>query len=400
MTQALTMRSPRRPGWGQTVRFILLLTSVVLVLIPVYVLLVTSFKGSADADPSRTWYLPEVWVTKNWSNAWNQLSGGLLRSLALVIPSSIISAMLGSANGFVLSKWRFPGANVVFTLILFGMFIPYQAVMIPLMRLVTSADLGFGIHTLILMHVVYGIPITTLIFRNYYETIPNELIEAARVDGAGMLRTYVSVVLPISVPSFVVVLIWQFTSAWNDFLFALFFGGGAQSGPVTLALNNLAHGSILADYGASLSGALNASVPTLAVYILLGKYFVGGLMAGSGKGGVRSGLPLSRGPADPRHRIRLPAPAGGREPDVMRSGYGTPQIQAPLRAGAHPLEHGPSRLRAAHPDRSRRGRLHRALPARRGQALHLPRLPPRHPGRHRARGGLEQRVPLRGGPGP
>ena len=173
---------------------------------------------------------------------------------------------------------------MVFTLILFGMFIPYQAVMIPLMRLVTSADLGFGIHTLILMHVVYGIPITTLIFRNYYETIPNELIEAARVDGAGMLRTYASVVLPISVPSFVVVLIWQFTSAWNDFLFALFFGGGAQSGPVTLALNNLAHGSILADYGASMSGALIASVPTLAVYILLGKYFVGGLMAGSVKG--------------------------------------------------------------------------------------------------------------------
>jgi len=107
---------------------------------------------------------------------------------------------------------------------------------------------------------------------------------AAGVDGAGMLRTYVSVVLPISVPSFVVVLIWQFTSAWNDFLFALFFGGGAQSGPVTLALNNLAHGSILADYGASMSGALIASVPTLAVYILLGKYFVGGLMAGSVKG--------------------------------------------------------------------------------------------------------------------
>ena len=134
------------------------------------------------------------------------------------------------------------------------------------------------------MHVVYGIPITTLIFRNYYETVPNELIEAARVDGAGMLRTYFSVVLPISVPSFVVVLIWQFTSAWNDFLFALFFGGGAQNGPVTLALSNLAHGSILADYGASMSGALIASVPTLLVYIVLGKYFVGGLMSGSVKG--------------------------------------------------------------------------------------------------------------------
>lgn len=275
----------RRPGgWGRAVRSLLLIVSLAVVLIPVYVLVITSFKNGAEADPSSTWFLPEHWDTSNWSKAWNELSGGLVRSLALVIPSSLLSAMLGSANGFVLSKWRFPGANAVFTLILFGMFIPYQAVMIPLMRLVTSMEIGFGIHTLILMHVVYGIPITTLIFRNYYETIPDELIEAARVDGAGMLRTYASVVLPISVPSFVVVIIWQFTSAWNDFLFALFFGGGAQSGPVTLALNNLAHGSIMADYGASMAGALIASVPTLVVYIALGKYFVGGLMAGSVKG--------------------------------------------------------------------------------------------------------------------
>ena len=274
----------RRFQLGTTVRYVLLFISLALVLIPVYVLIVTSFKGSAEADPSTTWYLPEHWETKNWLRAWEELGGGLVRSLQLVIPAALISAMLGSANGFVLSKWRFPGANVVFTLILFGMFIPYQSVMIPLMRLVINADLGFGIPTLILMHVVYGIPITTLIFRNYYETVPNELIEAARVDGAGMLRTYFSVVLPISVPSFVVVLIWQFTSAWNDFLFALFFGGGAQNGPVTLALSNLAHGSILADYGASMSGALIASVPTLLVYIVLGKYFVGGLMSGSVKG--------------------------------------------------------------------------------------------------------------------
>ena len=275
----------RRPGgWGRAVRSLLLIVSLAVVLIPVYVLVITSFKNGAEADPSSTWFLPEHWDTSNWSKAWNELSGGLVRSLALVIPSSLLSAVLGSANGFVLSKWRFPGANAGFTLILFGMFIPYQAVMIPLMRLVTSMEIGFGIHTLILMHVVYGIPITTLIFRNYYETIPDELIEAARVDGAGMLRTYASVVLPISVPSFVVVIIWQFTSAWNDFLFALFFGGGAQSGPVTLALNNLAHGSIMADYGASMAGALIASVPTLVVYIALGKYFVGGLRAGSVKG--------------------------------------------------------------------------------------------------------------------
>lgn len=269
---------------GDALRYLILIFSLALVLIPVYVLLVTSFKGAGDADPSRTWYLPQVWEFSNWSKAWNELSPAIGRTLALVIPSSIISAMLGSANGFVLSRWRFPGANVVFTLILFGMFIPYQAVMIPMLKLIQTTQVPQGIPALILAHVVYGIPITTLIFRNYYETIPQELIEAARMDGAGMLRTFFQVVLPISVPSFVVVLIWQFTSAWNDFLFALFFGGGTQNGPVTLALNNLANGAILKEYGASMSGALIASVPTLIVYILLGKYFVGGLMSGSVKG--------------------------------------------------------------------------------------------------------------------
>lgn len=269
---------------GKAVRYALLIFSLAVVLIPVYVLFVTSFKGIGDADPSRTWYLPQTWEFSNWAKAWEELAPALVRTLMMVIPSSLISALLGSANGFVLSRWRFPGANVVFTLILFGMFIPYQAVMIPLLKMILALEVPQGVPALILAHVVYGIPITTLIFRNYYESVPSELIEAARVDGAGMLRTYFSVVLPISIPSFVVVLIWQFTSAWNDFLFALFFGGGSQRGPVTLALNNLANASILSEYGASMAGALIASLPTLIVYILLGKYFVGGLMSGSVKG--------------------------------------------------------------------------------------------------------------------
>lgn len=265
------------------IRYALLIFFLAMVLIPVYVLFVTSFKGAAEADPSRTWYLPEVWDVQNWRRAWDALAAPIGRTFLLVIPSSIISAILGSMNGFVLSRWRFPGANVVFTFLLFGMFIPYQAVMIPLMKMVLTIGLPNGIPTLILAHVVYGIPITTLIFRNYYESVPAELIEASRVDGAGMLRTYFAVVLPISIPSFVVVLIWQFTSAWNDFLFALFLTN-TETGPVTLSLNNLAHGSIMADYGASMAGALIASAPTLIVYILLGKYFVGGLMSGSVKG--------------------------------------------------------------------------------------------------------------------
>ncbi|MCZ2263152.1 carbohydrate ABC transporter permease [Isoptericola sp. QY 916] len=268
---------------GRTLRYLVLLLFVLVVLVPVYVLLVTSFKGPGDAAPTRAWNLPRVWTTANWETAWSTLSPAIARTVQMVVPAALISAFLGSLNGFVLSRWRFPGADLVFTLILFGMFIPYQAVMIPLNQLVLGLGVPSGVPSLILLHVVYGIPITTLIFRNYYMTVPQELIEAARVDGAGMLRTYAWIVLPISVPSFVVVLIWQFTSAWNDFLFAVFFSS-SQNGPVTLALNNLANGALLQDYGVSMAGALFASLPTLLVYVLLGRYFMGGLMSGSVKG--------------------------------------------------------------------------------------------------------------------
>jgi glucose/mannose transport system permease protein len=268
---------------GRTVRYVILLAFLLGVLIPVYVLLVTSFKGAGDASPTRAWSLPTTWTVENWRAAWTALSPAILRTVQMVVPAAIISSFLGSMNGFVLARWRFPGADLVFTLILFGMFIPYQAVMIPLLQLMLGAGVPSGIPSLIILHVVYGIPITTLIFRNYYMSVPSELIEAARVDGAGLLRTYAWVVLPISVPSFVVVLIWQFTSAWNDFLFAVFFSS-SQNGPVTLALNNLANGALLQNYGVSMAGALLASLPTLLVYVLLGKYFIGGLMSGSVKG--------------------------------------------------------------------------------------------------------------------
>jgi len=273
----------KRFGVARTLRYLLLLFFLLAVLIPVYVLVVTSFKGPGDASPDRAWTWPQVWTMDNWRAAWTTLSPAILRTVQMVVPAAIISSFLGSMNGFVLSRWRFRGANLVFTLILFGMFIPYQAVMIPLLKIMLGMNIPNGIPSLILLHVIYGIPITTLIFRNYYESVPAELIEAARVDGAGMLRTYRSIVLPISIPSFVVVLIWQFTSAWNDFLFAVFFSS-SQNGPVTIALNNFANGALLQNYGSSMAGALLASAPTLVVYIVLGRYFIGGLMSGSVKG--------------------------------------------------------------------------------------------------------------------
>ena len=270
-------------GWLHLLRLIVILLGVVVVLIPVYVLVITSLKGPGDASAARAWALPQEWTFSNWSAAWTALGPSIGRSVQMVVPSTIVSAVLGCMNGFVLSRWRFPGADLVFTLILFGMFLPYQAVMIPLMQMLLGAGVPNGIPSLILLHVVFGIPITTLIFRNYFESVPHELVESAKVDGAGMLRTFWHIALPLAIPGFVVVLIWQFTNAWNDFLFAVFFSSPAN-GPVTLALNNLANGALLANYGVSMACALLASLPTLLVYILLSKYFLSGLMQGSVKG--------------------------------------------------------------------------------------------------------------------
>lgn len=274
---------PGKRALTRTLRYALLLIGVVFVFIPVYVLVVTSFKGAGDASPARAWLLPTTWTLENWADAWRQLAPAIGRTVAMVVPSTILSAVLGCLNGFVLSRWRFPGADIVFTLILFGMFLPYQAVMIPLLELVLALQIPNGVPSLILLHVVFGIPITTLIFRNYFETVPHELMEAAKVDGAGMLRTFWSVALPVAIPGFVVVLIWQFTSAWNDFLFAVFFST-PNNGPVTLVLNNIANGALLTNYGVSMAGALLASLPTLLVYVILSKYFIAGLMSGSVKG--------------------------------------------------------------------------------------------------------------------
>jgi glucose/mannose transport system permease protein len=274
-------RSYRREA--RITKYALLAVFIVIVLMPVYVLLVTSFKGAAETDPSQAWALPHAWTLAGWRKAWTDLSPALGNSFKLVSPATAISTILGSLNGFVLSKWRFPGADFVFTILLFGLFIPYQAVMIPLTQLFADIHFPEGIPRLVFAHIVYGIPITALIFRNYYATIPDELIEAARMDRAGMLRTYWSVVLPISIPAFVVAAIWQFTSIWNDFLFAVFLIVDPAKWPVTVALNNEA-GSIVTTYNVQMAGALLASLPTLIVYILLGRYFMRGLLAGALKG--------------------------------------------------------------------------------------------------------------------
>jgi glucose/mannose transport system permease protein len=252
-------------------------------LTPIYVLLVTSLKGSSEITLDKMWVLPNSFDLSSFSAAWQALSPNFINSLVLAIPAAILSSIVGSLNGYVLAKWRFRGSEVIFTLILFGMFIPYQAILIPLTQVMSHIGLYGSLQGLMLVHIIYGIPITTLIFRNYYAGIPTELLEAAKVDGAGFIRLYRSILLPLSASGFVVVLIWQFNSVWNDFLFAVTLIPSQTNWPITVALNNLS-GSFVATWNVQMAGALIAATPTLLIFIILGRYFVRGLLAGSLKG--------------------------------------------------------------------------------------------------------------------
>jgi glucose/mannose transport system permease protein len=281
LEQSTRIRSPWSP-YATSARYVALFALVCLFLIPVYVLLVTALKDPTLVSPSRMWQLPETLSLDTFAEVWPKLERGFRNSLLMAVPASLISSMLGAANGFVLAKWRFPGADVVFPLILFGMFIPYQAILIPLRQVMTDWNLVGGLTGLALVHIIYGLPITTLIFRSYFASISDELIDSAEVDGAGMLGTFAFVALPIALPAFAVSIIWQFTSAWNDFLFGLVLTS-TRSWPVTVALNNIAGGQVV-PFHEAMASALLASIPTLLVYILMGRFFMRGLMAGALKG--------------------------------------------------------------------------------------------------------------------
>ena len=266
-------------------RYVALIFLTLFAISPIYIMVVNSFKGISGVSQSAAWGIPLHPNFAAWGPVWDNLKGSLGRTFFFVVQSSLISAVIGSINGYVFAKWRFRGSNVIFTMFLFGMFIPYQAIMIPLVQFNHAVGLTGSIYVLVFAHVVYGIPICTLIFRNYYAAIPTEIIEAGRVDGAGMVKIFRTIILPLSAPAFVVVLIWQFTSAWNDFLFAIFLTGGSPKLSVaTTALNFITGSGNQVYYGNNMTASLIVSIPTLLVYMFLGRYFLRGMLAGSLKG--------------------------------------------------------------------------------------------------------------------
>ena len=279
---AASLPAPKR-GKGHWVAFGLLLLVTLFYLAPVYVMVVNGLKDKSYLTLADMWKLPRYLNGGGFPVAWETLSPNLWASVRMVVPATVISALVGAVNGYLFSKWKFRGSDVIFTLILFGMFIPYQVILIPMIQFLSRIGLYGKWQGLVLVHVIYGIPIATLIFRNYFANVPSELVEAARIDGAGVVQTFVQVMLPLAIPAFVVVGIFQFTNIWNDFLFGVTVVFNPKDQPVTVALNNL-NGTNSVDWTVVMAAAVLAALPTALVYILLGRYFIRGLLAGSMKG--------------------------------------------------------------------------------------------------------------------
>ncbi|WFU08365.1 carbohydrate ABC transporter permease [Rhizobium sp. CB3090] len=262
-------------------------------LLPLYVMLVNSFKPLEEIRQGGMLNLPQTWTIQPWISAWSTAQIGVqptglrpffINSILMVVPAVAISTMVGALNGYVLTKWRFRGAEIFFGMLLLSCFIPFQIVLIPMARILGFFGIAGTIWGLILVHIVYGLGFTTLYFRNYYEAFPTELVRAAQIDGASFFQIFRRILLPSSGPIIVVSVIWQFTNIWNDFLFGASFSG-PYSTPMTVALNNLVSSSTgVKEYNVHFAGAILAALPTLIVYIVSGRFFVRGLMSGAVKG--------------------------------------------------------------------------------------------------------------------
>jgi glucose/mannose transport system permease protein len=279
--ELMSIYAVRRGGVRVFIYGILLILTLFF-LLPIYMVVVTSLKNPAEINLQTAWNLPSSLYWESFSEVMEAFGPRLQNSVILVVAATLLSSMMGSMNGYVLSKWRIPGEKILFPLMLFGMFIPYQAILIPLFEFMRSINLYGGLPGLILIHVVYGLPITTLIFRNFYVEIPDEMLEAGAMDGAGFWRLYAQIIFPLSLPGFVVVIIWQFTQIWNEFLFAVTMTNNANQ-PITVGLAQLAGGEAVR-WNQPMAGAIVAALPPLLVYIFLGRYFIRGLLAGSIKG--------------------------------------------------------------------------------------------------------------------
>lgn len=273
--------------------YLFLLSAVAFYCIPLYIVVMTSMKTGQEVSISSIFALPQAPSFDAWGQAWNSvctgldcrgISAGFWNSMKILIPSMICSILFGALNGYALSQWKFRGADLLMGAIMVGAFIPYQVVLYPLVKVTSALGVYGNLGGIVLIHVVFGLPLMTLIFRNYYSSLPSELIRAARMDGAGFFRIFFQIILPMSSNVMIVAVILQFTGIWNDFLLGQVFAG-QQNLPMTVQLNNLtaaSKGSV--EYNINMAATLLTALPPLIVYLISGRYFVNGVASGSVKG--------------------------------------------------------------------------------------------------------------------
>jgi len=280
-------------NFGRAFIYLILIFFALIYLAPLYVMFTTSLKDIEEIRSGNLMALPLDSTLYAWKKAWSSACTGsecqglapyFWNSVRIVVPAVIISTVVGAFNGYALAKWKFKGSELLFGALLFGCFIPFQVILLPMAKLLGELGLANTVTGLVLVHVIYGVAFTTLFFRNYYVGIPTELVKAAKLDGAGFLSIFRHIFIPLSTPIFVVTIIWQFTQIWNDFLFGVVYSGSGTQ-PITVALNNLVNTSVGGkEYNVDMAAAIIAAMPTLVVYVIAGKYFVKGLTAGAVKG--------------------------------------------------------------------------------------------------------------------
>ncbi len=261
--------------------------------LPLYIMVVTSLKGMPEIRVGNIFAPPLEVTFQPWVKAWSEactglncegLKVGFWNSVRITIPSVLISIVVASVNGYALANWRFKGANAFFTILIFGAFIPYQVMLYPIVIMLREVGLYGSLTGLVIVHTIFGMPILTLLFRNYFTSLPEELFKAARVDGAGFWRIYFRIMLPMSVPIFTVAVILQVTGIWNDFLFGVVYTG-PDAYPMTVQLNNIVNSTQgVKEYNVNMAATIITGLVPLTIYFVSGKLFVRGIAAGAVKG--------------------------------------------------------------------------------------------------------------------
>ncbi|MFT3972386.1 MAG: carbohydrate ABC transporter permease [Amaricoccus sp.] len=286
-------RPKRALSRGNVMLYGVLIVVALYYLLPLYVMVVTSLKGMPEIRLGNIFSPPMEITFQPWVKAWaaactglncDGLSRGFWNSVRITVPSVFLSIAIASVNGYALANWKFKGAETFFAILIFGAFIPYQVMLYPIVILLRDIGLYGTLTGLVIVHTIFGMPILTLLFRNYFASVPEELFKAARVDGAGFWGIYFKIMLPMSLPIFVVAIILQVTGIWNDFLFGVVYTK-PDTYPMTVQLNNIVNSvQGVKEYNVNMAATIITGLVPLTIYFISGKLFVRGIAAGAVKG--------------------------------------------------------------------------------------------------------------------